>query len=86
MGYTDTYMNGYRLNDKDVDAMVRWLQTHHPENANKEYASAFLVAMKLSYRQVGWDDPDKLENFYSDYDKKYQIRMAKRLTSEPPGQ
>ena len=61
--------NGYRLSDEDIDAMVRWLKTHHPENANKEYAASWLVSVKLTYRQTGWADPDKLEDFYQEYQK-----------------
>jgi hypothetical protein len=73
-------MQGYRLNDKDTDAMVRWLKQNHPENANREYAEAMLVEMKLAYRQIGWSDPDKLEDFYSEYSQKLTDQNGK--TSE----
>ena len=73
-------MNGYRLNDKDTDFMVRWLETHHPENANRQYAEAMLIEMKLTYRQTGWDNPDKLENYYAEYNRKHSDQNGK--TSE----
>jgi hypothetical protein len=73
-------MQGYRLNDKDTDAMVRWLKQNHPENANREYAEAMLVEMKLAYRQIGWSDPDKLEDFYREYSQKLTDQNGK--TSE----
>lgn len=73
-------MQGYRLNDEDTEAMVRWLEQHHSENANREYAAAMLVAMKLAYRQIGWSDPDKLEDFYREYSQKLADQNGK--TSE----
>ncbi|HUD07263.1 MAG TPA: hypothetical protein VMR34_05230 [Candidatus Saccharimonadales bacterium] len=60
-------MNGYELNDKDTQAMVRWLKIFHPENANEAFAKAMLISMQLNYRQMGWDDPDKLEDHYREY-------------------
>ncbi len=73
-------MQGYRLNDEDTDAMVRWLKLNHPENANREYAESMLIAMKLAYREIGWSDPDALEGFYQEYIKKLADQNGK--TSE----
>jgi hypothetical protein len=71
------HMNGYRLSDKDVEAMIRWLKVHHLENANQDFAAAMLVDMKLTYRQTGWDDPDKLEDFYIEYVRKLSDQNGK---------
>ena len=70
-------MNGYRLNDKDIDMMVNWLKAHHPENANEKYAASFLVGMKLSYRSLGWSDPDKLEDYYIEFDSRESDQKGK---------
>lgn len=61
---------GYRLNDQDIETVVRWLKIHHPERATKEFATALLTELKLTYRRVGWEDPDKLEDFYSEFTDK----------------
>lgn len=63
-------MSGYEINDRDVEAVVSWLKIFHPANANEEYARGMLIAMKLSYRQVGRDNPDKLEDFYFEYNNR----------------
>jgi len=73
-------MSGYELSDKDIDGMVRWLQAQHPENANRDYAAGMLISMKLMYRKLGWDDPDKLEDFYLEYDSRRADQNGK--TSE----
>lgn len=66
MRYTNV-MSGFELTSEDIQAIVRWLEINHPENANEEYARAMILRMKQLYRQVGWADPDKLEDFYSEY-------------------
>ena len=68
---------GYRLNDDDVAGIVRWLQAHHPENANPYYAASFLIEMKLKYRTVGWADPDKVEDYYQEYNQKHSDQNGK---------
>jgi|GEM_PF-4315987 len=70
-------MQGYRLNDEDTAAIVHWLERNHPENANREYAESLLIAMKLAYRQIGWNDPDGLEGFYQEYSKKLSDQNGK---------
>lgn len=65
-------MQGYRVNDEDARAMVRWLKLNHSENANLEFARELLINIKLSYRQTGWTNPDKLEDYYKDYLVKIQ--------------
>lgn len=66
MRYTNL-MSGFEPTPEDIQAIVRWLTITHPENANEEYARAMILRMKQLYRQVGWSDPDKLEDFYSEY-------------------
>jgi hypothetical protein len=70
-------MQGYRLNDQDTKAMVHWLAQYHPENANRDYAEAMLIEMKLAYRQIGWSDPDKLEDFYREFSQKLSDQNGK---------
>ena len=65
-------MQGYRVSDQDVKAMVRWLQVNHPENGNSEFAREMLVGLKLNYRQTGWADPDKLEDYYQEFVNRLQ--------------
>jgi len=59
------------LNDKDTDAMVRWLKQNHPENANREYAEAnasgnesWLIGKSAGVTQIN------LKDFYREYSPK----------------
>ena len=71
-------MAGYELNDKDIEAVVQWLLVHRPEKTTKEYAANLLLAMKTNYRQIGFDDPDLLE----DLQKDFQVSDQKGNTSD----
>lgn len=66
MRYTNV-MTGFEQTPEDIEAIIRWLKINHPENANDEYARTMILRMKQLYRQVGWTNPDKLEDFYSEY-------------------
>lgn len=63
-------MSGYEITDQDVQAVVKWLKDRDPANANEEFAKEMLLAMKMSYREIGQADPDALEKFYKEYSKK----------------
>ncbi len=65
--YSGVDMSGYEITDEDIEAIDRWLSVNHPENANQDYAKGMLVKMKSLYRQVGFDNPDHLEDLYRDY-------------------
>lgn len=62
-------MSGYEITDQDVARVVNWLKDRDPDNANEEFAKEMLLAMKMSYREVGLTDPDSLEKFYEEYRK-----------------
>lgn len=63
-------MSGYEITDQDIQSVVKWLKDRDPENANEEFAKEMLLAMKMSYREVGLTDPDSLEKFYEEYKNK----------------
>ena len=62
-------MSGFEITDKDVQAIVNWLKQADPKNADEEHARDFLLFLKLSYRDVGFDDPDKIEDLYDKFVK-----------------
>lgn len=57
-------MSGYEITDQDIAVVVKWLKERDPDNANDEFAKEMLLAMKMSYREIGLSDPDALEKFY----------------------
>lgn len=62
-------MSGYEITEKDIDAVVKWLEAYHPEKATRDYATEMLLALKASYRKLASLDLDTLEEIYKDLDK-----------------
>ena len=58
-------MSDYEITDKDVEAVVRYLEIYHPENANDDFAVKLLEATKSGIHQVALSDPDRLEDLYT---------------------
>ena len=62
--------NGYQLNEKDIDAVIRYLKTIDPENATPEMAIEILEHMKASFHTMAHEDPKALEAIYNDIKEK----------------
>ncbi len=45
-------MIGYEINEKDIKAVIRYLQIHNPANADREYAIQLLELMKEIAREM----------------------------------
>ncbi len=60
-------MSGYEITEQDIQSVVKWLKDRDPANANEEFAKEMLLAMKMSYREIGQADPDALEKFYTNF-------------------
>lgn len=58
-------MSDYEITDKDVEAVVRYLEIYHSENANEDFAIKLLEATKAGIHQVALSDPDQLEDLYA---------------------
>ena len=59
---------GYDLNEKDIDAVLRYMQLNDPEHASPERAVRFLVTWKKSLRERDVNSPleSDLDAFYNE--------------------
>ena len=62
---------GYDLNEKDIDAVLRYMQLNDPEHASPERAVRFLVTCKKSLRERDVNSPleSDLDEFYKEFIK-----------------
>lgn len=62
---------GYDLNEKDIDAVLRYMQLNDPEHATPERAVRFLMTWKKSLRKRDINSPLEadLDKFYKDFIK-----------------
>ena len=62
---------GYDLNEKDIDAVLRYMQLNDPEHASTERAVRFLVTWKKSLRERDVNSPleSDLDEFYKEFIK-----------------
>lgn len=61
-------MSDYRISEEDVDAVVRYMELFHPENANREYSLALLEHIKSGLHQVARNYPEDIEAMYAQYE------------------
>lgn len=52
-------MTGYKINEKDIQSVIRYLKIHDPENADREYAIQILelmhdIAKRMVKKDVGF--------------------------------
>lgn len=64
--------DGYELNEKDIDIVIRFLKIHDPEHATPEMAIALLEHMQATFHTMAQDNPELLEELYEDFKKKRQ--------------
>lgn len=62
-------MSDYVITDEDVDAVVRYLEIFHPENATREFALFMLESTKSAIHKVAIDNPDDIEALYEQVEK-----------------
>ena len=62
---------GYDLNEKDIGAVLRYMQLNAPEHASPERAVRFLVTWKKSLRERDVNSPleSDLDEFYKEFIK-----------------
>lgn len=61
-------MSDYRISEEDIDAVVRYMELFHPENANREYSLALLEHIKSGLHQVARNNPEDIEAMYAQYE------------------
>lgn len=57
-------MSDYHISEEDIDAVVRYLEIYHPENATREYAWQMLELAKAGLRRIAVNSPDDIEELY----------------------
>jgi hypothetical protein len=67
--YTEEYMAGYEVTEKDIEGMLKYLHIFHPDNANRDFAIEFLKYWKTVYRRIGSTDPDALDKLYEAFEQ-----------------
>lgn len=65
-------MTGYEINNKDIEAIIRYLKIHDPKNADKEYAIQILELMKETAKQLVNTDMEFTELLLKTLKKKKQ--------------
>lgn len=56
----------YEINEKDIDAVIRFLKLTDPEHATPEIAIELLEHMQMAFHTMAHDDPEILEKIYQD--------------------
>ena len=50
-------MSDYKITDKDVEGMLSFLKHHHPDQATKDHAYAYLEWLKEKVHEISVQDP-----------------------------
>lgn len=58
--------DGYQINEKDIESVIKFLKTIDPENATPEMAIELLEHMKASFHTLAHESPDKLKEIYEE--------------------
>lgn len=62
-------MSDYVITEENIDAVVRYLEIFHPENANKDFALFMLESAKSAFHKIAIDNPDDIEALYEQVQK-----------------
>ena len=65
---------GYQINEKDIDAVLRFLQINDPENATPEMAIALLEELHTGVHELAHTDPEKLKELLNELKKKKKLK------------
>jgi len=57
-------MSDYVITEENIDAVVRYLEIFHPENANRDYARYMLEMSKSVIHKIALENPDDIEALY----------------------
>lgn len=62
-------MSDYEITEKDIEAVMRYLEIYHPENANHDFATALLEYIKSGLHDIARNDPENIEGMYAVYEQ-----------------
>lgn len=60
----------YEINEKDIDAVIRFLKLTDPEHATPGIAIELLEHMQQAFHTMARDNPEMLEKIYRDMKSK----------------
>ena len=64
----------YEINEKDIDAVLRFLKTTDPENATPEKAIEILEKWQAGVHMLGHVNPEALEELHKELEKAKKTR------------
>lgn len=76
-------MNGYQINEKDIQSVIRYLKIHDPDNADREYAIQVLELMHNAVKRMVKKDVGFAELFLKALEEKQS--QTKRDTKDQKG-
>lgn len=59
----------YKINDKDIESVIRWLKVNDPQNANREAAIALLKDLKAGFHGMAHNNPELLLKLKQELDE-----------------
>lgn len=54
-------MEGYQINEKDIEAVIRYLKIHDPKNADRDYAIQYLESLQGVASEIAQNDSELAE-------------------------
>lgn len=58
----------YKINEKDIESVIRWLKINDPEKATREQAEALLKDLKTGFHGMAHNNPDLLNQLKQELD------------------
>ncbi len=69
-------MSDYVITEENIDAVVRYLEIFHPENANRDFARYMLESTKSAIHKIALENPDDIEALYE------QVEASNKMNSK----
>ncbi|MCL5675756.1 MAG: hypothetical protein M1120_01365 [Patescibacteria group bacterium] len=64
---------GYKLNDKDIESVIKFLKTIDPENATPEMAIELLERLKAGIHTMVHENPEKLKEIFEELKRQKKL-------------
>lgn len=64
----------YKINDKDIESVMRWLKIHDPERATRDDAIAMLQDLQAGFHRMSHSSPELL------------LKLKQELDGDKPAQ
>ncbi|EDK72264.1 hypothetical protein TM7_0231 [candidate division TM7 genomosp. GTL1] len=58
----------YKINEKDIESVIRWLKVNDPENATRDKAIALLKDLKAGFHGMAHNNPELLAKLKQELD------------------